>query len=158
MNRGTHINVITYKAYKTLGFLRRNLEIGNKKTKETFYKALVRPILEYASTVWDPFTENEISSVEKVQGRAARWVSNRYRQTSCVDSIMDSLEWPTLQHRHRKARLQLVFKFHHGLISVSSSYLPRPSSSRLSSRKSNDDSYDIASSPAGHGTGECQSD
>ena len=36
-----------------------------KKTKETAYKALVRPSLEYAATVWYPCTENEISSVEK---------------------------------------------------------------------------------------------
>ena len=117
--------------------------IGNKKTKKTANKALVRPILEYAATVWDPYTENEISSAEKVQRRAARWVSNRHRKISC--NIMDSLEWPTLQQHHRKARLEMFFKFHHGLISISSSYLPRPTSSRRSSRKNNDYSYDIPS-------------
>ena len=82
MNWGTHINTITNKANNTLGFLRSNLKIGNKKTKETAYKALVRPGLEYAATVWDPYTENEISSIEKVKRRAARWVSNRRRQIS----------------------------------------------------------------------------
>ena len=46
MKWGTHINTITNKANKTLGFLRRNLKTGNKKTKETAYKALVRPSLE----------------------------------------------------------------------------------------------------------------
>ena len=97
MKWGTHINTVTNKANKTLGFLRRNLKIGNRKTKETANKALVRPILEYAATVWDPYTENEISSIEKVQRRAARWVSNRRRQISCVSSIRDSLEWPSLQ-------------------------------------------------------------
>ena len=56
-----HINTITNKANKTPGFLRSNLKIGNKKTKETVYKALVGPILEYAATVWDPYSENEIS-------------------------------------------------------------------------------------------------
>ncbi|KAL8597582.1 hypothetical protein ACOMHN_001513 [Nucella lapillus] len=40
-----HIDSITKKASKTLGFIRRNLKIGNKKTKETAYKALVRPLL-----------------------------------------------------------------------------------------------------------------
>ena len=50
MKWGTHINTITNKANTALGFLRRNLKIGKKKTKETVYKALVRPVLEYAAT------------------------------------------------------------------------------------------------------------
>ena len=145
MKRGTHINAITNRANKTLGFLRRNLKIGNKKTEETANKALVRSILEYAATVWDPYTENEISSIKKAQCRAARWVSNRHRQTSCVNSIMDSLEWPTLQQRRRKAQLKMFFKFQHDLSSISSSCLPRPTSSRRGSRKNNDYSYDIPS-------------
>ena len=56
MQRESHIDSITKKASKTLGFLRRNLKIGKKKTKETAYKALVRPLLEYAAPVWDPIT------------------------------------------------------------------------------------------------------
>ena len=77
----SHIDSITKKASKTLGFIRRNLNIGNKKTKETAYKALVRPLLEYAAPVWDPYTANDIEALEKIQRRAARWVTNRHRQT-----------------------------------------------------------------------------
>ena len=131
----SHISSITNKANKTLGFLRRNLKIGNKKTKETAYKTLVRPLLEYAATVWDPYTASETQAIEKVQRRAARWVSNRHRQTSCVDNMLDSLDWQTLQQRRKKARLEMLYKFHHGLISISSSHLPTPSGCRLSSRR-----------------------
>ena len=102
LNWGLHIDTITNKANKTLGFLRRNLKIGNKKTKETAYKAFVRPILEYSATVWDPHSANNIKTIEKVQRRAARWVTNRHHQTSCVNSIIDSLAWPTLQQRRKK--------------------------------------------------------
>ena len=139
----SHIDSITKKASKTLGFIRRNLKIGNKKTKETAYKALVRPLLEYAAPVWDPYTENEIEALEKIQRRAARWVTSRHRQTSCVDSILEQLDWPTLQLRSKKARLEMFYKFHHGLISINSKYLPKPSKSRLSSRNNNNQSYDI---------------
>ena len=97
LNWGLHIDTITNKANKTLGFLRRNLKIGNKKTKETAYKAFVRPILEYSATVWDPHSANNIKTIEKVQRRAARWVTNRHHQTSCINSIIHSLAWPTLQ-------------------------------------------------------------
>ena len=96
MKWDTHINTITNGANKTLSFFRGNLKIGNKKTEETANKALVRSILEYAATVWDPYTENEISSIKKVRRRAARWVLNRHRQISCVNSIVDTLEWTTL--------------------------------------------------------------
>ena len=74
MKWGTLINTITNKANKTLGFLQRNLKICNKKTKESAYKTLVRPIFEYAATVWGQYTEHEISSIDKVQRRAARLV------------------------------------------------------------------------------------
>ena len=44
-----------------------------------------------------------------------------------------------------KARLDMFFKLHHDLVSISSSYLPRPTSGRCGSRKNNDYSYDIPS-------------
>ena len=48
-----HINTITTKANKTLGLLRRHLRCCSPATKETVYKALVRPQMEYCSVVWD---------------------------------------------------------------------------------------------------------
>ena len=48
-----HINNITNKANQSLGFLKRNLQVKNDKIKDHAYKALVRPKLEYTSTVWD---------------------------------------------------------------------------------------------------------
>ena len=41
--------------------------------RETAYKGLVRPILEYGSSVWDPHYEGLIDDLEKVQKRAAIW-------------------------------------------------------------------------------------
>ena len=36
------------------GFLRRNLSACSQDVKESAYKGLVRPVLEYGSSVWDP--------------------------------------------------------------------------------------------------------
>ena len=47
----THINNITSKANRTLGFLRRNVKISSPKIKTLAYFSLVQPILEYASPV-----------------------------------------------------------------------------------------------------------
>ena len=50
----TQVSNICTKANRTLGFLRRNLSSCPQDIKEVAYKGLVRPILEYASPVWDP--------------------------------------------------------------------------------------------------------
>ena len=47
-----HINKVTSKANRTLGFLRRNIYRCPQDIKEQAYKSLVRPHLEYASAVW----------------------------------------------------------------------------------------------------------
>ena len=52
----THISNIFTKANRTLGFLRRTLFPCPQNVKEAAYKGMVRPILEYGSSVWDPHT------------------------------------------------------------------------------------------------------
>lgn len=52
-----HVKNVTQKANDTLGLIRRNLRIASKTIKTRAYQALVRPHLEYASTVWDPHTQ-----------------------------------------------------------------------------------------------------
>ena len=98
-----------------LGFLRRNLKISSTEIKERVYKALVRPHLEYACTVWDPHTDKNVTKIESVQRRAARFVTNRFRNTSSVSDILCDLKWPTLRDRRRNTRLTMMFKILNGL-------------------------------------------
>jgi len=56
-----HINRITKKAHNTLGFLWRNIKIHSESLKSSAYTILVRPQLEYCSTIWWPFTDSNIS-------------------------------------------------------------------------------------------------
>jgi hypothetical protein len=37
------------------------------------YTAIVRPIIEYAATVWDPTSQGKIKALENIQRRAARF-------------------------------------------------------------------------------------
>ena len=88
---GQHISEITCKAPKTLGFLRRNLALAPRHTKEVAYKTLVRPQLEYAAPIWHPYNETQSAKVEKAQKTAARWTYRRWRNSS---SVGDSrLKW-----------------------------------------------------------------
>jgi hypothetical protein len=64
------------------------------KLKTNAYNTLVRPQLEYASTVWDPHTANNINNLEKILG------------------------WQTLQQRREQQRLTTMYKIHNGLVAV----------------------------------------
>ena len=46
--------------------------------KDAAYKGLVRPVLEYGSSVWDSHTHDLQEELEKVQNRAARFVTGNY--------------------------------------------------------------------------------
>ena len=50
----THVSNVCTKANRTLEFLRRTLYSCPQEVKEAAYKGLVRPVLDYGSSVWDP--------------------------------------------------------------------------------------------------------
>ena len=50
----THVSNFCTKANRALGFLRRNLYACPQEVKEAAYKGLVRPVLKYSGSVWDP--------------------------------------------------------------------------------------------------------
>ena len=61
---------------------------------------LVRPILEYGSCVWDPHYNKDIDNFEKVQKRAARFVTGNYKmETGNTRVNMNKLGWKPLQER-----------------------------------------------------------
>ena len=54
------------KANGMLGFIKRNLRQANRTTTTNAYCALVRPHLEYCSTVWNPHTACDTAKIEAV--------------------------------------------------------------------------------------------
>ena len=85
LNWTTHINKT---ANKTRAFLHRNLRTCNRKTTQIAYTTLIRPILEYASTVWDPYTATNTHKLEMVQRRSARLVMHNFDPHSSVSNML----------------------------------------------------------------------
>ena len=50
----TRVSNVCTKANRIHGFLRRNLYSCPNEVKEAAYKGLVRPVLDYGVSVWDP--------------------------------------------------------------------------------------------------------
>ena len=67
--------------------------------RETAYNMLVCPQLEYAAPVWDPYTKEKTLQLEKIQRRAARWMTSNYDYRSSVTSMLNQLSWRTLEQR-----------------------------------------------------------
>jgi len=83
-----HINTISNKATRTLNFIRRNIYGCSPEAKFLAYTSLVRPHLEYASAVWDPYTARHSNKLDKVQRRAARFVRRDYRRTTSASQLI----------------------------------------------------------------------
>ena len=119
----THISQVVKKANNTRAFLQRNIYQCPRHTKDLCYKALVRPQREYASSIWDPHTATNISSLEMVQRRAARFVIGDYHQTSSVSSMLHQLQWPMLQERRATSKVIMMFRIVNGLVAIPSTHL-----------------------------------
>ena len=50
-----HVHEKINKAYSVIGIIKRNFIYVDKSTFISLYKAMVRPHIEYAHSVWNPF-------------------------------------------------------------------------------------------------------
>ena len=123
----SQVDYVCSKAMRLIGFLQRNLRNCSKELKELSYKQFVLPILEYASTVWDPYHLCNVNKIEMIQHRAARFVLGcpwRRDFRDSITSMLSLLGWPSLQLRRKCARLTLLFKLLHNFLVISPEYLP----------------------------------
>ena len=114
-----HVSNVCTKANRTLGFLRRNLYSCPQQVKEAAYKGLMRPVLDYGSSVWDPPGVVLQEELESVQKRAARFVTGNYNyETGSMTGILGQLRWESLKKRRKDNRLILLYKGLKGKASV----------------------------------------
>lgn len=90
-----HIDMITSKAFKMLGFIFRAGKLfRNPQSLLTLYNSYVRSYLEYCSVVWSPHYDIYICQVERVQRRFTKMLYRKF----C---------WPYEQYSDRLLRLNL---------------------------------------------------
>ena len=126
-----HTDEISKKATNLLNLCRRNLHMCHENIKETAYKAIIRPHLEYASPSWNPYTSRNINKIEAVQRRAARFVLGNYNYSptsGLTHDIHHRLKWIPLQHRRALYDLALFYKIRSNMININFPPIVQPSS------------------------------
>ena len=106
------------KANSTRALLARNIYRCCRKVKQMAYAAYIRPTVEYASPVWDPHTKRNTNKIEMVQRRCARYFTGNFDRTSSVTSLLNCLNWPTLEERRRQYRLAVMYRILHNQVDI----------------------------------------
>ena len=119
LNWNEHYNNICSKANSTLAFIQRNTSSCPKNVKIKCFKTFVRPILEYGCCVWDPQHKNHIDQLEKIQKRAARFITQNYEfSPGNTRKNMDILGWVPLQERRARNKVSILYKARNNLIDI----------------------------------------
>ena len=108
------------KGNRTVGFLWRILRDCTTKFRYATDVTMVYPMLEYASTVWDPYKHKDTQLLEKVQQQAARYACNNFRNKTpgTVQLLLNSLKWNNLEQCRLRNQLQMLHQISSGLVNI----------------------------------------
>ena len=95
-------------------------ELERLPSRRESYTTLVQPVLEYASTVWGPYTLQQIYAVERVQRQAAKFVTGDYssRDPGSVNKMLQQLQWDTLEERRARSKSIMLYRILNNLVEV----------------------------------------
>ena len=133
-----HIDQIVSKSYKILGLLKRKTaQFTDLKVINTLYVSLVRSNMEYCSIIWDPFYENKVKILERVQFKFTLYLyykkynsSSEYLSSTFLRTLF---KIPSLKSRRELTCVLFFFKVLNGdidccdILSCISFYVPNRS-------------------------------
>jgi len=110
---GTQVQGMVAKANRALGILKRTFTSRDSNLWKTLYTSLVRPHLEYASSVWNSLLQQEIDELERVQRRATKIPENAYKKV--YDSRLKEWGLTSLEVRRKRGDLIQIYKSINGI-------------------------------------------
>ena len=112
----SHIANCVKKGNRMIGMIKKTFTYMNKDMFNSLYKALVRPMLEYCTQIWNPHLEKDIIALEKVQRRATKIVPQLNKLP--YEERLDALKLYPLKDRRMRGDMIAVYKMMNGLIDV----------------------------------------
>ena len=103
------------KAYRALRFLKYAKKFLPKKTLSHIYRGIVEPYFRYFSSVLWSYEKTRLLTLQKLQNRAARIVTNSSYDTS-ADAQIQKLNWPTIAEIIKRETVTMVYKSSNGFI------------------------------------------
>ena len=108
-----HVNKTVRRASKQVGMTYRTFyQYASQSTLLKLYLSHVRPLLEYASELWDPHQKVLVDSLERVQKFGLRMSCKQWR--SDYESLLVWADLPSLKTRRSKAKLCYLNKMLRG--------------------------------------------
>ena len=95
------------KANQVLGQINRSFSCHTKDVMSQIHKVFVRPHLEYAVAAWSPWHQKDKDTLEKIQRRATRRISNI---RGSYPERLRQLNLTTLEERRKRGDAIEVFK------------------------------------------------
>ena len=115
----THITHISSKASKLSNIILRSFSASNLHTYTLLYKSYIRPLVEYNTSIWAPYSQGDLDTVENVQRRYTKRICQKLNiKFNGYKQRLDILNLETLENRRIKLDLVLVYKIVNGLIFV----------------------------------------
>ena len=110
-----HIETILTSAYKVLGIMRKLKYKFTRQALNQMYVSYVRPLLEYSSIVWDGCSEQDKTSLERLQNEAARIVTGLTKSTS-IENLYNECGWDSLSKRRYFQKMCFMYKCSNNLV------------------------------------------
>ena len=109
-----HISNLCRSASQLVGMMRTLKFRLKRDSLNQIYVSFLRPVLEYASVVWENCTMYEKENLDKILIEAARIVTGITRSAS-INKIYKETGWLTLENRRKYQKLILIYKIINGL-------------------------------------------
>ena len=91
----------------------------SRKIKANAFNTYVRPILSYASPVWNPISNQSLcSNLEMVQRKGARFVYSNWSWDSSPTQIINDLNWKPLEHHKKVDSVVLLHDIREGKLAM----------------------------------------
>ena len=102
-----------HEANRLLGLIKRTFSYLEPQMLRLLCTTLIRPHLDYACVVWNPYQSGDIRALEQVQIRVTRACPTLFH-LSYYDRLV-ALNLPSLQYRRQRMDMIMMYKILNGL-------------------------------------------
>ena len=105
----SHVEKVCKKLSQRIGILKKIRSCLTMQQRLLYYNAMIKPVLNYVSTVWTSCNKENLGHVLKMQKRAARVICNAHGKASSV-KLFNRLQWVPFYEEAKIAKCCLAYK------------------------------------------------